>query len=183
MTNEEEIHLYYKLVPGKSRPISGVGEKKVSILSKSLFYHSSGNILGQDCHLFLYGLWANNDLYMFKWLKKCFLKIISWHVKIIGNKNFSVNSKVLEHSHSFFIYCLWVGSCYNHRAEWLQQSMAQVRTFQDFLYSGKESICQCWRCWSRGFKSCVGKVPCIGNGNPLQFSCWKNQWTKELGGL
>ena len=23
----------------------------------------------------------------------------------------------------------------------------------------------------------------VGNGNPLQYSCWKIPWTEELGGL
>ena len=25
-----------------------------------------------------------------------------------------------------------------------------------------------------------GISPGVGNGNPLQFSCWENQWTKEM---
>ena len=29
----------------------------------------------------------------------------------------------------------------------------------------------------------LGRSPGEGNGNPLQFSCWKIPWTEELGGL
>ena len=28
-----------------------------------------------------------------------------------------------------------------------------------------------------------GRRPWVGNGNPLQYSCWKLPWTEELGGL
>ena len=28
-----------------------------------------------------------------------------------------------------------------------------------------------------------GRCPGVGNGNPLQYSCWKLPWTEELGGL
>ena len=28
-----------------------------------------------------------------------------------------------------------------------------------------------------------GRSPGEGDGNPLQFSCWKILWTEELGGL
>ena len=29
----------------------------------------------------------------------------------------------------------------------------------------------------------LGRSFGIGNGNPLQYSCWKLPWTEELGGL
>ena len=28
-----------------------------------------------------------------------------------------------------------------------------------------------------------GRFPGKGNGNPLQYSCWKIPWTEQLGGL
>ena len=181
MTNEQEIHLSYRVVPGKSRPISGVGEKKVSTLSKSLFYHSSGNILGQACHLFLYGLWANNDFYMFKWLKTHFLKIISWYVKIIGNKMSELTIKYWNIAiYSFYIVYEWAHATTTELSScnrvWPKLGLSR-------WYSGKESTCKCWRCWSRGSSPASGRSPGVGNGNPLQFSCWENQWTNELGGL
>ena len=40
--------------------------------------------------------------------------------------------------------------------------------------SGKESTCQCRRCKRQGFDPWVGKIPWIGNGNPLQYSCLGN---------
>ena len=48
-------------------------------------------------------------------------------------------------------------------------------------YSGKESVCQCMRCrkprkyW---FTPWVGKIPGVGNGNPLQYSCLENSMAK-----
>ena len=35
----------------------------------------------------------------------------------------------------------------------------------------------------KGSSPASGRSPGVGNGNPLQFSCWENQWTNELGGL
>ena len=29
----------------------------------------------------------------------------------------------------------------------------------------------------------LGRSPRVGNGNPLQYSCWKIPWTEEPGGL
>jgi len=45
--------------------------------------------------------------------------------------------------------------------------------------SGKESAYQC-----RRLKRCkLGRSPGVGNGNPLQYSCWKIPWTEKPGGL
>ena len=49
--------------------------------------------------------------------------------------------------------------------------------------SGKESTCQCRRCKRQGFDPWVGKIPWIGNGNPLQYYCLGNSGTEEPGGL
>ena len=38
-------------------------------------------------------------------------------------------------------------------------------------FSGKESACQCRRC---RFAPWVRKIPGVGNGNPLQYSCLEN---------
>ena len=29
----------------------------------------------------------------------------------------------------------------------------------------------------------LGRPPGVGNGNPLQYSCWTMPWTEEPGGL
>ena len=34
-----------------------------------------------------------------------------------------------------------------------------------------------------GSISGLGRSPGKGNGNPLQYSCWRISWTKEPGGL
>ena len=39
---------------------------------------------------------------------------------------------------------------------------------------GKEPACQCRRCKRHRFDPWVGKIPCRGHGNPLQFSCLEN---------
>ena len=51
------------------------------------------------------------------------------------------------------------------------------------VHTGKEYSCRC-----RGYKRCgfnpwVGKIPGGGNGNPLQYSCWRIPWTEKPGGL
>jgi len=38
-------------------------------------------------------------------------------------------------------------------------------------YSNKESVCQYWR---HGFDPWVRKIPRVGNGKPLQYSCLDN---------
>ena len=48
---------------------------------------------------------------------------------------------------------------------------------------GKEFTCQCRRHKTYEFDPWVGKIPGEGNGNPLQFSCWRILWTEEPGGL
>ena len=40
--------------------------------------------------------------------------------------------------------------------------------------SGKESSCQCRRCKRLGFDHWVRKIPGVGNGNVLQYSCLEN---------
>ena len=45
-----------------------------------------------------------------------------------------------------------------------------VKTAKGFP-SGKEPACQCRRL---GFNCLVGKIPDVGNGNPLQYSCLEN---------
>ena len=40
--------------------------------------------------------------------------------------------------------------------------------------SGNESICQCRRHRRWEFDPWVGKMPGVGNGNPLQYSCLEN---------
>ena len=42
--------------------------------------------------------------------------------------------------------------------------------------SGKESTCQCRR---HSFDPWVGKIPAVGNGNPLQYSCLENSMNKR----
>ena len=39
---------------------------------------------------------------------------------------------------------------------------------------GKESACQCRRHERHRFNPRVGKIPWVGNGNPLQYSCQEN---------
>ena len=41
-------------------------------------------------------------------------------------------------------------------------------------HSGKESACQCRRLKRRGLYPWVRKIPGIGDGNPLQYSCLEN---------
>ena len=41
-------------------------------------------------------------------------------------------------------------------------------------YSGKEPTWLCRRCKRRGFDFRVGKIPGVGNGNPLQYFCLDN---------
>ena len=45
-------------------------------------------------------------------------------------------------------------------------------------HSGKESPCQCRRHKRCGFNPWVGKIPGVGNGNPLQYSCLGNAMDK-----
>ena len=40
--------------------------------------------------------------------------------------------------------------------------------------SGKESTCQCRRCGRHRMIPRLGTSPGGGNGNPSQYSCWKN---------
>ena len=40
--------------------------------------------------------------------------------------------------------------------------------------SGKESACQCRRYRRHRFDPWVGKIPGVGNGNLLQYSCLEN---------
>ena len=49
--------------------------------------------------------------------------------------------------------------------------------------SGEEPSCQCRRHKRCGFYPWVEKLPGVGNGNPLQYSCWRIPWTEEPGGL
>ena len=44
--------------------------------------------------------------------------------------------------------------------------------------SGKESACQCRRCKRCGFNPWVRKIPGVGNGNPLQYSCLENSMNR-----
>ena len=48
------------------------------------------------------------------------------------------------------------------------------------LHSGKESTCQCRRCKRCGFKPQVRKIPGIGNGNPLQYSCLESSMDRRV---
>ena len=45
---------------------------------------------------------------------------------------------------------------------------------------GKESACNAG---DMGLIPQLGKFPGEGNGNPLQYSCLRNSWTEEPGGL
>ena len=38
----------------------------------------------------------------------------------------------------------------------------------------KESTCKCRRCKRRGLNPWVRKLPGVGNGDPLQYSCLEN---------
>ena len=40
--------------------------------------------------------------------------------------------------------------------------------------NGKESTCQCRRCWDTGLIPGSGRSPGGGHGNPLQYSCLEN---------
>ena len=51
---------------------------------------------------------------------------------------------------------------------------------QASLVAQQERICLLCR-W--GFNPWIGKIPGEGNGYPLQYSCLKNPWTEEPGGL
>ena len=44
-------------------------------------------------------------------------------------------------------------------------------------HSGKESTCQCRRC---KFDPWVGKIPVVGNGHPLQYSCMENPMNRGI---
>ena len=48
--------------------------------------------------------------------------------------------------------------------------------------SGKESACQCKRCKRHRFDPWVGKMPGVGNGNPLQYSCLENSMDRTSRG-
>jgi len=50
-------------------------------------------------------------------------------------------------------------------------------------HSGKESPWECSRHKRCGFDPLVGKIPGVGNGNPLQYSCQDNSWAEEPGRL
>ena len=45
---------------------------------------------------------------------------------------------------------------------------------------GKERTCQWRRRKRRGFDPWVGKIPGIGNGNPIQYSCLENSIDREV---
>jgi len=47
----------------------------------------------------------------------------------------------------------------------------------------KESPCQCRRRKKRALDPYVGKLSWGGQGTPVQYSCLKNSWTEEPGGL
>ena len=49
--------------------------------------------------------------------------------------------------------------------------------------SGKELICQCRDRDVRSLIPGLGRYPGGGFGILLQYSCWENPWTEELGGL
>jgi len=49
--------------------------------------------------------------------------------------------------------------------------------------SVKASACQCRRHKRCRFDPGRGRLPGVGNGNPLQYSCLQNPWTEEPGGL
>ena len=40
--------------------------------------------------------------------------------------------------------------------------------------SGKEPTCQCGRRRRHGFDPWIGKIPCGGHDNPLQYPCLEN---------
>ena len=48
--------------------------------------------------------------------------------------------------------------------------------------SGKESVCQCKRCKRWSFDPGIGKIPWVGNGNPLWYSCPENPMERSLVG-
>ena len=50
-------------------------------------------------------------------------------------------------------------------------------------HSGKESSWECSRHKRCGFDPLLGKIPGVGNGNPLQYSCQDNSWAEEPGRL
>ena len=50
--------------------------------------------------------------------------------------------------------------------------------------SCEEPTCQCRRCWRCRFCPWWGRrSPGGGNGNPLQYSCWRIPWIEEPGRL
>ena len=65
------------------------------------------------------------------------------------------------------------------REEWLRAGLSF------FLVGGrgrwqKESACQCRRHKRCGFDPWVKKIPCEGNGNPLQYSCLENPMDRGI---
>ena len=64
-----------------------------------------------------------------------------------------------------------------------------VRTLIAFMegpsqcLSGKEPACNAWNTGGVGSTPEWGRSPGEGNGNPLQYSCWRILWTEEPGGL
>ena len=92
---------------------------------------------------------------------------------VLGNKSIVIEGK--SYSLVMFIQSSWKPP---------RLSKLTVITIAG-LHSGKESACQCLRCrkprkyW---FNPWMGKIPGVGNGNPLQYSCLENSmypWTEE----
>ena len=47
-------------------------------------------------------------------------------------------------------------------------------------HSGKESTCRRRRSKRCGIDPWDRKIPGVGNGNPLQYSCWENPTDREV---
>ena len=50
-------------------------------------------------------------------------------------------------------------------------------------HSGKESACQFRKRRKCGLNPWAGKIPGVGNSNPLQYSCLENSMYRGVGGL
>ena len=66
---------------------------------------------------------------------------------------------------SFWSSTVWMGFIFLEIA-WLSVTLGFLSGA-----SGKESVCQCWRC---RFNPWSGRHPGVGNGTPLQYSCLRN---------
>ena len=74
------------------------------------------------------------------------------------------------------VFCIGRGILY-HCSTWealINQYLIHVGLFR--WLGGKESACQCRKCWRRGSYPWVGKIPGGGNGNPLQYFCLDRSW-------